>query len=188
SLLALIAEVVLRTLEPWPLKFIIDHLLRVKTTSRFSFLQIPEWISPNTIITVAALAIIVLTGLRALADYANTVGFALVGNRVLTQVRGELYRHLQRLSLTYHTKAKSGDLVIRLMSDVNIMKDVVVTAALPLVASVLILIGMLVVMLILNWKLTLLSLVTLPLFWLFTTGLTRRIQHAARNQRHRESV
>jgi ATP-binding cassette subfamily B protein len=188
SLLALLAEVVLRTLEPWPLKFIIDHLLSAKTTSRFSFLQIPEGTSTTTIITLAALAIIVITGLRALADYANTIGFALVGNRVLTQVRGEIYRHLQRLSLAYHTKARSGDLVLRLMSDVNIVKDVVVTAALPLLASGLILVGMLAVMLVLNWKLTVLSLATLPLFWLATMGLTRRIQHAARNQRHRESV
>jgi ATP-binding cassette subfamily B protein len=188
SLLALIVEVALRTLEPWPLKFIIDHLLSTNTRSRFSFLRIPETTSPTTIITLAAVAIIVITGLRALADYANTIGFALVGNRVLTRVRGEIYRHLQRLSLAYHTKARSGDLVLRVMSDVNIMKDVVVTAALPLLASILILFGMLAVMFVLNWKLTLLSLATLPLFWVSTLGLTRRIQHAARNQRHRESV
>jgi ATP-binding cassette subfamily B protein len=188
SLAALLAEVLLRTLEPWPLKFIFDHLLSVKATPRFAFLQVPQGTSSTTVITLAALAIIVITGLRALADYANTVGFALVGNRVLTQVRGELYRHLQGLSLAFHTKARSGDLILRVMSDVNIMKDVVVTAALPLVVSVLVLIGMLAVMLTLHWKLTLLSLVMLPLFWLFTTRLSRRIQHAARNQRHRESV
>jgi ATP-binding cassette subfamily B protein len=139
-------------------------------------------------LALSALAIVVLTALRTLADYANTIGFALVGNRVLTQVRNELYRHLQGLSLSFHTKARSGDLILRVMSDVNMVKDVAVTAALPLLASGLIFVGMVGVMFWLQWKLALVALAFLPLLWFWTFRLGRRIQQAARKQRKRESA
>src|SRR5262249_62057566 len=79
-------------------------------------------------------------------------------------------------------------LILRVMSDVNMLKDVVVTAALPLLANVLILLSMVGVMFWLEWKLALAALVTLPLFWLCTARVTPRIQGAARNQRKREAA
>ena len=82
-------------------------------------------------VAVMAIALVVITGLRALADYWNTVGCALLGNRVLSDVRSELYRHLQCLSLSFHTKARGGDLLVRVVGDVNMLKDVAVTAFLP---------------------------------------------------------
>ena len=134
SMLALIAEVVLRVLEPIPLKFVIDLVSGTKHSHGRVFLSWVQNLDSSTILALSALAIVVLTGLRTLADYANTIGFALIGNRVLTQVRNELYRHLQGLSLSFHTRARSGDLILRVMSDVNMVKDVAGTAALPLLA------------------------------------------------------
>jgi ATP-binding cassette subfamily B protein len=188
SVLALFAEVALRALEPWPLKFVFDKVLGAKPTHASFIIPGLSSLSSTSLLAVAALALIVLIGLRVLADYANTLGFALVGNRVLTQVRAEVYRHLQGLSLSFHTKARSGDLVLRVMSDINMLKDVIVTAALPLLANVLILLGMVGLMFWLHWQLALMALVTLPLFWLSTVSLTRRIQQAAKNQRKRESA
>jgi ATP-binding cassette subfamily B protein len=74
------------------------------------------------------------------------------------------------------------------MSDVNQLRDVAVTAALPLFADGLVLLDMIGVMFWLHWKLALVSLVTLPGFWLWTSRLTRRIQQAARGQRSREAA
>jgi ATP-binding cassette subfamily B protein len=170
------------------LKFIIDHVLGGKHSHGRVILPWVERLDAFTIIVLSVLAIVILTGLRALADYANTIGFALVGNRVLTQVRGEVYRHLQGLSLSFHTKARSGDLILRVMSDVNMLKDATVTALLPLLANVLILLAMAGVMFWLQWKLALVALACLPILWLFTIRLGRRIQQAARNQRKRESA
>ena len=188
SMLALIAEVVLRVLEPIPLKFVIDLVSGSKHSHGRVFLSWVQNLDASTILALSALAIVVLTGLRALADYANTIGFALVGNRVLTRVRNELYRHLQGLSLSFHNKARSGDLILRVMSDVSMVKDVAVTAALPLLASGLIFVGMVGVMFWLQWKLALLALAFLPLLWFWTFRLGRRIQQAARKQRKRESA
>ncbi|MDQ3927775.1 MAG: ABC transporter transmembrane domain-containing protein, partial [Chloroflexota bacterium] len=136
----------------------------------------------------SAVGIVAITALRAMSAYFNTVGFSMLGMRVLAQTRTDVYNHIQRLSLNYHTKARSGDLVVRIISDVSQLKDVAVTALLPMLANVLILVGMLGLMLLLNWQLTLLELATVPLFALSTIRISRRIQEAARNQRKREGA
>ena len=61
--------------------------------------------------------LVVAVGLRALSVYASTVGFSLIGNRVLTEVRADLYRHLHSLSMSYHNKARKGDLTVRVIGD-----------------------------------------------------------------------
>ena len=85
----------------------------------------------------------------------SAVGFALVGTRLMTEVRYQLYKHVQSLSLGFHTKSRAGDMLIRGIGDVGMMRDVAVTALMPLLANVLILSGMLLVMSWMNWQLTL---------------------------------
>lgn len=186
--LAFLAEIGLRLLEPWPLKFIFDHVLGMTAAERALRIPAIETLDPMLLLALSASAFVLIIGLRALAAYASTVGFALVGNRVLNEVRRDLYRHLQRLSLSFHTRARGGDLVMRVIGDVGMLKEVAVTAFLPLAGNVLVLIGMLAVMFWLQWKLTLLALVTFPLFWLSMVRLGRRIQDVSRNQRQREGA
>jgi ATP-binding cassette subfamily B protein len=184
SLAALFAGVGLKLLEPWTLKIALDYVVPVHGGN-----HIPEGLAhldPMTILAGVAAAIVGLTVLRALAGYASAVGFALVGNRVLTEIRNDLYRHLQRLSLAFHTKSRGGDLTIRVVGDVNMLKDVAASALLPLAANVLILAGMGALMLWMDWQLALLVLATVPLHWLSTIRLTRHIREASRRQRARE--
>ncbi len=188
SVAALLAEVVLGTLEPWPLKFIFDHLLGARHRGRLAVLPAFESLDTSTVVTASALAIILISGLRALSDFTSTIGFARVASRVLAELRADLYRHLQGLSLSFHHKARSGDLLLRLMNDVNQLRDVAVTAFLPLVADGLVLVGMVGVMIWMNAKLAFLALAMLPLFWLWSVRLTGRIRQAARSQRQRESA
>lgn len=186
SALALVAEIGLRLLEPWPLKFVFDQVLSAGQRGHGGNWPFLETLSPLTVLTLAALAVILINGLRALADYTNTVGFSLASTRVLTQVRNELYRHLQGLSLSFHTRARGGDLIVRVIGDVNMLKDVTVTAVLPLLTNLLILVGMFTCMVWLQWQLALLAMTSFPLFWLAVAYFGRRIREAARKQRHRE--
>jgi glycosyltransferase involved in cell wall biosynthesis len=55
--------------------------------------------------------------------------------------RDRLYCHLQQLSLVYHTKARGGDLIVRISSDANRLQEILLTAALPLIISILTLVG-----------------------------------------------
>lgn len=186
SLFALLAEVGLRLLEPWPLKFIFDSV--IAPTGAGSGIPWIDNLAPGALLWLSALGLVVITGLRSLAAYGSTVGFALTGNRVLTQVRNDLYRHLQSLSLSFHTKAKGGELTIRVISDIGLLKDVVVTAFLPLLGNTLILVGMVALMFWLHLELMLLALLTVPLFYLATARLSIRIRDVSRKQRQREGA
>lgn len=188
SLLALFAEVGLRLLEPWPIKIVFDHVLGAKQSGVTASFEWFSKLTPVGVLTAAAVALVTFTGLRALAAYWNTVGFAIVGTRVLTSVRARLFRHLHLLPLSFHNRARSGDLVVRVISDVGMLQDVTVTALLPLVARLLILAGMVGVMFWMHWQLALLALVLLPLFWLRTVKLTRDIREVAQQQRRREGA
>ncbi len=188
AMVALFSSVTFRLLEPWPLKFILDLLIPNKAPRTNGLFPALNNLEPNAILILAPLSLVVVVALCATSDYFKTVGFALLGNRVMTRIRGKLYRHLQALSLSFHDKARSGDLLVRIIGDIKLMRDVAVTALLPLMASVLILVGMFTVMFILNWQLTLLSLAVMPLFGLSTVRLGKRIHAAARKQRQREGA
>src|SRR5919204_29488 len=151
SFAALFAEVALQLLEPWPLKLVLDHVLASPRSAAWPVIL--NALDPTIALTLIAIGLVAIAGLRALASYANTVGFALVGNRVLTKVRSALFRHLQYLSLSFHTRARSGELALRVMSDVSVINDVVVTALLPLFATGLVLCGMVAFMFWLHWQL-----------------------------------
>ncbi|MDJ0719105.1 MAG: ABC transporter ATP-binding protein [Prochloraceae cyanobacterium] len=186
SLLGLLAEVGLRLLEPWPLKVVFDYIFVSAPLGEAQRIPFLDTLTPGTLLALAVLGLVAIAGLRALAAYYYVVGFALVGNRVLTQVRQDLYHHLQHLSLSFHNKARKGDLVVRVISDVGMVQDITITALLPLLGNSLILMGMLAVMLWINWELTLLALLTVPLFYISTMRLSRRIQEVSRQQRRRE--
>jgi ATP-binding cassette subfamily B protein len=188
SLLALFAEVGFRLMEPWPVKFVFDRILGNGKRGRFQFLPNPGALDPMVELALAAVAVVAITGLRSIASYWQTIGFAQIGNRVLRKVRSQLYRHIQYLSLSFHTKARTGDLVVRVISDVGMLQDVAVTALLPTIAKALIVAGMIGLMFCMNRQLALIAVLVFPLFWLRTVTLTHRIREVARTQRRREGA
>ena len=188
SFAALLLQVILRLLEPWPLKFVFDHIIGQRNTPRT---PLPDFLAPldhATLLTVAAVAVLIITCLRSVASYWETIGFAKLGNRALTKVRNQLYRHVQYLSLSFHTQAKTGDLVVRLVSDVGMLQDVAVTALLPMIAKALIVTGMVGLMFYMNWMLGVIALAVFPLFWLRTMTLSKRIREVAQKQRKQEGA
>ncbi len=185
---ALFAQTAFYLMEPWPLKFIVDRVLGRESAIAAAGHDSLAALDSTTLITVAALSLVVITGLRALAAYRSTVGFALIGNRTLAQIREALFQHLQRLSLAFHHRASSGDLTLRVVADVGIVKEVVVTALLPMLGNLFVLVGMVTVMLWINWKLATVVLVTLPLIWWVTLKRSRKIQEVSRKNRKRESA
>ena len=182
--IALFAEVAMRLLEPWPLKYVLDAVI----TEAGADLAVEQPAGLRTVLTVAAGALVAVVALRALAAYLMTVLFALAGNRVLTRVRAELYAHLHTLSMTYHDTARTGDLVTRVTGDVGRLQEVTVTAALPLVGNIVTLVGMLLVIAFLDWQLALLVLLVFPVFLLTSFRLTRRITTVSRRQRKAEGA
>lgn len=184
---ALLVEISMYLLEPWPLKFIFDRVIAGNPAGGSLRSAVMDNLPPMTLIILAAAATVIFTGIRAACAYLSTVGFALVGNRLMTKVRNDLYNHIQCLPLSFHTKARTGDLLVRVISDVGFLQEVLVTAAMPLFGHTLALGGMLAVMFWLNWQLALAALLVFPLFCLIVGRQSRRIREVARKQRHIQS-
>ncbi|MEM6445402.1 MAG: ABC transporter ATP-binding protein [Cyanobacteria bacterium P01_D01_bin.123] len=181
---ATFVEIGARLLEPWPLKYIFDRVLVEELLVGANGEHRYHWL----MLSALAIAVVAITGLRAISGYASRVAMALAATKIMTRVRGDIYSHLQRLSLTFHNKAKNGDLIARVTGDIERLREVTVIAMLPLVVNSLTLVGMLGVMLWLNWELALIAIAIFPLFALTTVRMTKRIRKVAQKQRQQEGA
>lgn len=187
SFVGLLAETALHLLEPIPLKLVFDHILMPQSGARLD-LPFLTGLSPMVMLMVLTLGLVAIVALRAGAAYVSVVGMSLAATHVLTEVRGSLYSHIQRLSLSFHHKSKTGDLITRVTSDIERMREVTVMAVLPLLAHTLTLVGMVSVMAWLNWELAVIAIAVFPLFVYLTAQLTRKIRDVVRAQRKREGA
>ena len=168
--------------QPWPIKLIFDHVLMPVDDA--------GWLagrSAGEITTGAALALLVIALLRGLFGYGQTYLTASVGQRVIASVRTRLFRHIQRLSHSFHDEHHSGDLLLRLTGDIQLLRDLLVNALLLLTERSLVMVAMAAVMLWMDWRLALVALTVLPLLAVLSFRVSGRIRGVARKQRRRES-
>ncbi|MEO1619976.1 MAG: ABC transporter transmembrane domain-containing protein, partial [Cyanobacteria bacterium J06632_3] len=144
--LALIAKVLSRLIAPWPLKFIFDFVLVPEAHSAELDWPLLRDMGTNTILVVLSLAIIVTALLRATAAYISLVGLSVAASRIIAEIRAKLYAHIQQLSLSFHYRSKSGDLITRITSDIDTLRSATVDATLPLIVDTLTLVSMVSVM------------------------------------------
>ena len=98
-----------------------------------------------------------------------------VGQQVMQDLRDRLYSHLQTLSLAFFTNTKTGEIQSRLANDVGGVESVVTTTASTILANVVTFVSSIVAMIIISWQLTIVSVITVPLFfWLTKTVGDRR--------------
>jgi ATP-binding cassette subfamily B protein len=95
----------------------------------------------------------------------------LVGQRVMHDLRAAVYRHLQRLSLAFFTKTRTGEVQSRIANDIGGVQNVVTSTATSIVSNVTTVIATIVAMVILDWRLAAFSLALLPFF----VWLTRKV-------------
>jgi ABC-type multidrug transport system fused ATPase/permease subunit len=178
-------DAALSVARPWPLKIVIDRVLSHKP-SRVPF--IGRWLdaAPFTRTEIlygvcgATLIIALITGLLT---YLYTSILGKVGQRLVFALRRDLFAHMQRLSLRFHDAQRTGDLTARLTSDIQSIQDVVSNGITLVGSNTLLLIGMLTLMLWLDWRFALAALSVTPfLFWV-TFHHTRRIKIATRKAR-----
>jgi len=92
SFLALFAEIFMSLLAPWPLKFVIDRVIRTEDAGGHLMVLPFGSFGPLSLLALASVSIVIIAQLRGVALYYNKVGFALIGNRLATKVRGMIYR------------------------------------------------------------------------------------------------
>ena len=106
-----------------------------------------------------------------------------VGQRVLSTLRGQLMRHLQALSLGYHSRHIVGVTISRVIGDVAVINELLSQGLITLIGDILVLVGIIVVMLVLSPSLALLTFSTIPLMLVATYFFSRKAKVAFRQTR-----
>jgi ATP-binding cassette subfamily B protein len=125
---------------------------------------------------------ILVLGLIAIAVFTSILGVFqtwlsnLVGQRVMPDLRAQVYRHLQRLSLAFFTRTRTGEVQSRIANDIGGVEGVVTSTATSIVSNVTTVIAAVVAMFLLDWRLAVFSLALIPVFVL----LTRRVGNVRR--------
>lgn len=168
-------------LKPWPLKFIIDTVLVNEPATSGSDQLIRAILGTDKAILLAALCVAILL-IYLSAGTLNLVSKYLlvkVSLRVLTQVRCDLFRHLQRLSLRFHDRNRVGDSLYTLNTNIYSIQGLFSDGFMPVLEASVTVIGMVVIMLQMDWQLTLLSIATVPIQVLVTKYYADRIRQAS---------
>ncbi|MCX6633642.1 MAG: ABC transporter ATP-binding protein [Acidobacteria bacterium] len=188
ALLAVAGETATDLLEPWPLKIVLDNLLQSKRLPGWMS-GVLGWMGPDklAVLNFAVLAVAVIAVVGALSSYLEKYLTTSVGQWVMHDLRRTLYHHIHRLSLAEHDQKRTGDLIGRVTSDIEAVQSFITTALLGILTNVLTLLGIVGVMLYLNWRFTLISLAIAPLLFLAVYLFTRRIKKASRNVRKKQS-
>ena len=150
---------------PWIVRDVIDDVLATKDMAMLNL--------------IAAIVVVVFF-FRGIFWYGQTYLMSYVGQKVIIDIRAALFRHLQRLSLSYYESRRTGAIMSYITNDVAALQNALVQSVIDLVTEGMILIGSIVAMFSLNWKLSLLTFITLPLLAKSIDTFGRKMRSAGR--------
>lgn len=101
--------------------------------------------------------------LRAGTQFIETYFLNLIGEKIVVDLRKELYAHLQNLSLHFFTERRVGELVSRISSDVTVVRTALTNNIVTLLQQAITMVGAVVIMFLLNWRLSLFIIITIPI-------------------------
>jgi ATP-binding cassette subfamily B protein len=116
------------------------------------------------LLTVLALAMIVVAILNSSFSVSQTYVSTKIGQRVMHDLRTAVYSHLQRMSLAFFTRTRTGEVQSRIANDIGGMQATVTTTATTLVSNATTVVATIIAMIVLDWRLTIASLIMLPVF------------------------
>lgn len=132
---------------PWLIKNVVDKVLAEKNMY---------------MLNLVVISILVVFLVRGFATYGQTYTMSYIGQRVIIDIREAMFKHLQRLDQAYYDRRKTGVIMSNLTNDVAALQSAIVDNLVSFITEGVTLIGSLVSMLYLDWKLTLVTLVIVP--------------------------
>ncbi len=173
-----LAGTALELLKPWPISWVIDHLVAAPDATTITL---------RPILVFAAIALFVPIALGFVTERLE-ITVAAISRKATVRIRSQVFGHMNRLELAEHQRHYTGDLLVRLMGDVNMIRDLLVPSWLSLLSQGSLLIGAAAVFLVIDWRLFLVALVPLPLLWLGLDRTTTAVKAAAGKQRRKEGA
>ena len=160
----------LNILPPWLFKSVVDDVLISRSVMSLNLICI---------------SVIVIFALKAVTTYWQQYLMNEVGQRVVMDIRVELYNHMQRMSLRRLYASRVGELMSRITGDVATLQNLVTSTVVELAFNAVTFVGMFAFILYINWKLTLLIVLVLPIVaWLlsFAAKKLRRAGHSVQER------
>ena len=176
-----------RVAEPWPLKVVFDQVLLGKPAHGIiATFFTPLGSSPYAMLGAAGLALGLIGLVRGVSYYYEDFLLSRAAQQIVYGIRTRLYRHLHRLPLSFHQQRKTGDTLVRLSSDIILMRDILVDAIVTLGTGLIVLVLMIVVMAVIDPLLTGVALLVMPVIFALALVYGRRIRANSQKQRKRE--
>jgi ATP-binding cassette subfamily B protein len=176
-----------RVAEPWPLKVVFDQVLfQKKAKGPLATIFTPLGHSSYKILLTAGLVMGLIGLVRAISYYYEDSMLSRAAQQIVYGIRTRLYAHLHRLPLSYHQQRKAGDTLVRLSSDIILLRDVLVDAIVSLGTGVMLIMMMIVVMAIIDPVLTGVALFVMPIVFVLSYYYGKKIRFNSQKQRKRE--
>lgn len=161
AIISLLIGAALGLVFPWVMQNLVDTVLRRGDLHELNRIAI--------LLGITFLA-------RAFFNYMQSYSLAYIGERIVTDIRNQVYTHLQLLSLGFYANRRIGEILSRLASDVTLIRTALTNNLASLLSQFLIFIGSLALMLALNWRLTLLILGIAPIIAIFAVFFGGRLR------------
>jgi ATP-binding cassette subfamily B protein len=168
ALAAIIAGSILQLAHPWLMKVAIDQYIATGN------LRGLDWIA------TAFLAI--LAG-SFLLEYVQIWMLQLTGQRIMFDLRMQIYRHLQRIDVQFYDRNPVGRLMTRVTTDVDVLNDLFTSGVVSIFGDVFTLAGIMIVLVVMDWRLALIAFSVLPLIVLVTQWFRRNVRDSYRTVR-----
>lgn len=110
-----------------------------------------------------------------------------IGQKVLYDLRTHIFTHIQKLSFRFFDKRPAGSVLVRVTNDVNALQDLFTNGVVNLLMDIIQLVGIVVILLVINFKLGLAVMITVPLMFIISTSLRKRIRFAWQEVRMKNS-
>ena len=177
-------------LQPWPMKILVDHVLGQKQMSQTLagiVSLLPGADTAGGLLVWIVLASLGVFAVNSAIDAILTLSWIRVGQQMAYDLARDMFAHLQRLSLRFHSRNSVGDSISRITSDSSCVNTIVSALLFTPVNALIAIIGMVIVMARMDQGLTLLSLTVAPLMAGASFVFGRRIRATARTRRKVES-
>ncbi len=184
---SLLGSILLSLITPWPLKLIIDHvILNIRLPERAAWLD--AWFGTDRLLLLAFLvgSYFVIHLVQSLISYLHSIGILMIGERIVTAIRAQLFEKMQRLSLSFHGAAQSSDMVYRLTSDVRDIMALLVRVPESIVLRLTAICVFGSIMFMIHWRLALLAIGMIPVIMYFNRRFSKGVQNASRRKRAKE--
>ncbi len=133
------------------------------------------------LLNLIVLGLVAVVAVKGLFSYAQTYLMCLVGFKTITNIRNHLYEHLQRLSLSFYKKKRTGEIISRVINDVDVLQNTIANTAVNFFTNLLVLLGVLGLIFYIHWRLSLFVLAILPILGITASRFGLRIRKFTRS-------